>query len=192
MVDAGGMLAGMLSRRDIFQAISQQALTLENLQGSGVSLELAGHADKVMLRDIPTASPDIPLEQVIKLMGNSAVVRVAVVDGHNRLLGLISDKALLGAFAQPKPWLWDFLMLRLSPPELDWRHQELIRRSQKTRAEQVMKWDFASAGEDTPLEEEARLMTEKRIKRLPVLNAQGRLLGMLSREALLRLGAASI
>lgn len=37
-----------------------------------------------------------------------------------------------------------------------------------------MQRDFASLGPDTPLEEVASLMTQQRLKRLPVLDGQGR------------------
>ncbi|MFH1033097.1 MAG: DUF190 domain-containing protein [Pseudomonadota bacterium] len=190
VVDEAGLLKGMLSRVDIFRAIGQHAPLLRRLRNNGVSLAQARRAGDAMLRNTPTASPETPLEEVIKLLGNSSVERVAVLDQQGRLLGLISEQAMLPAFAGHKPGLWHFLMSKLAPQEEGERQAELIRHYQDTKAGQVMESEFASVAEETPLEEAAALMTEKRIKRLPVLDGQGRLRGMLSREALLRLGAA--
>lgn len=190
VVNDGGRLVGILSRRDIFQAMGQEAPHLASLAGQGVALAPSPRASQVMLTGTPTAATDTPLEQVIRLLGNSAVERVAVLDEKDRLLGLISDQALLGAFAEPKAGLWDLLMTKLSPSGTDRRQQELLSHYQQTRAEQVMQRDFVSVGPDTPLEEAASLMTQQRLKRLPVLDGQGRFLGMLSREALLRLEAS--
>jgi CBS-domain-containing membrane protein len=189
VVDDDGVLQGILSRVDIFKAISQHAPDSRDLARKGIAIANPRRAGDIMLKNIPTVAPDTPLKQVIELLGNSAVERVAVLDPEGRLLGLISDQAMLGAFSEHKEGLWAYLMRKISPPDDDHRHSEMIRHYRATQAGQVMDRDFASVNEDTPLEEAARLLTEKRIKRLPVLDPRGRLRGMLSREALLRLGA---
>ncbi len=187
VVDAGGVLVGILSRIDIFKAISKEAPDSRRLQSNGIVFSEPCRAIDVMRKDTPTVSPDAPLEQVINLLGNSAIERVAVVDAQGKLLGLISDHAMLGAFSEHKEGLWDYLVRKMSSKEVGERHAELIRQYRSTRAGQVMEEDFPSVGQDTTLEEAARIMTDKRVKRLPVLDAQGHLLGMLRREALLRL-----
>ncbi len=54
-----------------------------------------------------------------------------------------------------------------------------------------MKTDIITVQEDAPIHEAIRLMIERAIKRLPVLDAKGKFQGMVSRDALLRLGFAS-
>ena len=192
VVDEGGVLVGILSRVDIFKAISKEPPVSRMLRGNGIALSEPNRAGDAMRRDTPTVSPEASLDQVVKLLGNSAIERVAVVDGQGKLLGLISDYAMLNAFSEHKEGLWDYLMRKMSPKEVGERHAELIRQYQSTKAGQVIEEDFPSVGEGTPLEEAARIMTERRVKRLPVLDSHGRLLGMLRREALLRLGPGDI
>lgn len=192
VADDGGSLVGILSRIDIFKAISKETPASRQLRDNGIILVEPHRVGDVMRKDTPSVSPDTPLEQVIKLLGNSAIERVAVVDGEGKLLGLISDHAMLGAFSEHKEGVWDYLMRTMSLKDMGERHEELIKRYYGTKAGQVMERTFASVGEDTPLEEAARIMTEKRIKRLPVLDAQGHLLGVLRREALLRLGSSNV
>lgn len=189
VVEASGALAGMLSRVDIFQAIGQGAHTARALRQSGVVLDAPERVGEVMRRDTPAVAPETPLEQVIALLGNSAVERVAVVDGQGRLLGLISDHAMLSAFTEQREGLLGFLLRKMSLSDPEGRHAELIRRYQSTKAGQVMETGFPSLGPEASIEEAAALMTAQKIKRLPVLDDQGRLLGMLRRETLLRLGA---
>ena len=50
--------------------------------------------------------------------------------------------------------------------------------------------DVVTVCEDTPIAEAIRLMVEKGLKRLPVLDAQGLFKGMVSRDSLLRTGFA--
>jgi len=57
----------------------------------------------------------------------------------------------------------------------------------KTAAD-VMKTDVVTVREDTRIEEAIRIMAEKGIKRLPVIDEQGIFKGMVSRDAVLRAG----
>ncbi len=55
-----------------------------------------------------------------------------------------------------------------------------------------MKTQVATIREDAPLEEAIRLMLERVIKRLPVVDGDGRFKGIVSRDSLLRAGFASL
>jgi CBS domain-containing protein len=54
-----------------------------------------------------------------------------------------------------------------------------------------MNTDVVTIREDAPIEEAIRLMLDRAIKRLPVLDADGKFRGMISRDSLLRAGFAS-
>ena len=60
----------------------------------------------------------------------------------------------------------------------------------KTAAE-VMNTKIVTVREDAPIDEAIRLMLEKAIKRLPVVDAEGKYQGMISRDSLFRAGFAS-
>jgi predicted transcriptional regulator len=49
-----------------------------------------------------------------------------------------------------------------------------------------MKTDSDIVKEDTPLQKALRLMTQKALKRLPVIDKDGKFKGMISRDSLLR------
>jgi CBS domain-containing protein len=53
-------------------------------------------------------------------------------------------------------------------------------------ASDVMTADVATITERTSLREAARLMAQQRIKRLPVVDQHGRLVGVVDRQAILR------
>ena len=55
-------------------------------------------------------------------------------------------------------------------------------------AGEVMNTTIVTVQEDAPINEAIRLMLDRAIKRLPVLDAQGKFKGMVSRDALLRAG----
>jgi CBS domain-containing protein len=58
-------------------------------------------------------------------------------------------------------------------------------------AGEVMNSDIVTIRDDAPIAEAIRLMLDKAIKRLPVVDSQGKFKGMISRDALLRTGFAS-
>ncbi|MFA4901305.1 MAG: CBS domain-containing protein [Desulfobaccales bacterium] len=51
--------------------------------------------------------------------------------------------------------------------------------------------NIVTVAEDAPINEAIRLMLDKAIKRLPVVDSQGKFKGLVSRDALLRAGFAS-
>lgn len=60
------------------------------------------------------------------------------------------------------------------------------KRFEETLARHVMRTHLITVTEATPLEEALRIMTEKALKRLPVVDDSGRFKGMVSRDSLLR------
>lgn len=188
VLDPSGELVGILSRIDVFRIITktfpEQAPSSRPAAGS---LEEARLVSDIMLRETLTVTPDVSVEEVLRIIDSNDLRRVAVVDRDGRLQGLISDRDLLIAFSDLQPGLWDFLIGRLPFTEKRKRLQGGDALRQKTAAE-VMKTDLIFVREDTRVDEAIRIMTEKRFKRLPVVDAEGRFTGMINREALLRAG----
>jgi CBS domain-containing protein len=186
VIDADGRLVGNLSRVDVFHTILRECPDWQAFQKQETAVELRTVAD-IMRPDTPTVLPETPVEEVISIIDCSHIQRVCVVDKEGRFLGLISDRDLLGAFAERFSGVWDYFMSKISAagPGLlgeDLRH--------KTAGE-VMNTGIVTVSEDDPINEAIRLMVAKAIKRLPVVDGQGKFKGMVSRDALLRAGFAS-
>ena len=82
------ILTGMLSRIDIFRIITKQIPMRQTLKEQKV---IAG----VKNRETEIVFPETPLSEVIEVMYNKEIQRLAVVDRNKRLLGIISDYDLL-------------------------------------------------------------------------------------------------
>jgi CBS domain-containing protein len=95
------------------------------------------------------------------------------------------------AFSEHHQGIWDYFANKLPFTERGRRHKELQKHLQARTAGEVMKTEIMTVREDAPIQEAIRLMLEKSIKRLPVLDARGKFKGMVSRDALLRVGFAS-
>lgn len=188
VTDAQGRLVGMLSRLDIFQTISRKAPDWDRLQAQQVEVANRQKVADVMRRDTQTVRPETSVEEVIRIIDSDDIQRVAVVDDQNRLLGLISDHDLLAAFADDQPGIWTFLARKLPFSEKGRRQAAFQNRIREKSAADVMIPHPVTVSEETRLEAAIGLMTAKGLKRLPVVDTEGRFRGMLSRDALLRTG----
>jgi CBS domain-containing protein len=188
VVDAGGRLVGILSRLDVFHTILRECPDWKAFQKQEISVGLRFVAD-IMRRDTTTVFPDTPVEEVIRRIDCNEIQRVGVVDQAGHFLGLISDRDLLAAFSDRHPGIWDYFVRKISFSERG-QHGQLREDLRSKTAGEVMNTNIVTVQEDAPINEAIRIMLENAIKRLPVVDAQGKFQGMISREALLRAGFA--
>jgi acetoin utilization protein AcuB len=98
--------------------------------------------------------PDTPIDDALKLMRESKVRRLPVLDKKGKLMGIVAEKDLL--YVSPSP------ATSLSIYELHY----LI---SKIKVQEVMTKDVITVTEYTPLEEAARVMADNKIGSLPVM-----------------------
>ncbi len=95
VVEADGMLVGMLSERELMRHM----LSLASLHGSSARPHTAFERARRTVRDVMTrqvlcVSPDQPLAEVASLMTNKDVDRVPVVD-EGRLVGFLTRRDIV-------------------------------------------------------------------------------------------------
>ncbi|MFJ5834102.1 CBS domain-containing protein [Streptomyces sp. NPDC093089] len=133
---------------------------------------------EVMTHNVVTAAPQTPFKQIARLFAEHDVSAVPVVDPDRRLLGLVSEADLLRATAEL--------------PDLEGRSAGVRLLSQERglpdaeTAAQLMTSPAITAQPGWNLVETARTMHRKGVKRLPVVDETGRLIGIISRSDLLR------
>jgi CBS-domain-containing membrane protein len=143
-------------------------------------------AKDIMTTGVVTITPETPVSEIARLLLAHRISATPVVDADGRLRGIVSEGDLMRrretGTERPRSW-W---------LELFGGAGDLARDYVKThgqRAADVMTTSVVTVEEDTSLAEIARLLEERRIKRVPVLR-DGRVVGIVSRADLLR-GLAS-
>lgn len=101
-----------------------------------------------------TTSIDMSVPDALNLMHEKKIHRLPVLDPHGKLVGIITEGDLL--YASPSP----ATTLNV------WEMHALLA---KLKVEKVMTRKVFTVAEDTPVEEAARIMVDKRIGGLPVL-----------------------
>jgi CBS domain-containing protein len=101
------------------------------------------------------ATPDTPVRQVAELMAAEDVGAVPVVDG-DRLLGMVTDRDIvIRAIAKGKD-------------------------PQQTTASDIASSDLVTLEPDQDLDDALKLMAEYQVRRLPVVDEDNRLVGVVS------------
>lgn len=125
-----------------------------------------------MKHPVITVKPDMPIMDVLNLMKREKIRRTPVVDGHGKLLGIVSDKDLLNAGPSTATSLsvWEINYL-LS----------------KIKIQDVMSKEVITVHEDTPIEEAAYIMASNKIGGLPVVREDGGVIGMITETDLFKI-----
>lgn len=146
-----------------------------------MNMEERMNAGDVMTPDVITVRPETPLDQVVALMLEHGISGLPVLDG-DALVGIVSEGDLLRRVelgtAQARSHLLEVLATAGSLAAE-------YARTHGRRAAEVMTRNVVTVNETTPLQDVARLMEARRVKRLPVLR-DGKLVGIVSRANLLR------
>jgi CBS domain-containing protein len=131
----------------------------------------------VMTRTVVAVSGDASFKEIVRTMREGRVGALPVLAGEGRVIGVVSEADLL-----PKEEFRDAYPTRFE----QMRRLEDIRKAGAVTAGELMTAPALTVHPDTPLTEAARVMAVQRVKRLPVVDARGLLLGIVSRADLLK------
>lgn len=145
-------------------------------------------AKDIMTRRVITVTRDTQVSEIAKLLLERHISAVPVVDGDERIIGIVSEGDLIirqdiGTDEHKHSW-W----LRLINDNATLAGDYL--KSHGKTAGDVMTVNLVTVKEDTPVGEIARLMEQNNIKRVPVIDGD-KIVGLVSRANIIRQIAAS-
>jgi CBS domain-containing protein len=145
----------------------------------------------VMSHDPIVVKPQTPLQEAIQLIAEKRVSGLPVVDDQGKLVGIISETDLMwqetGATPPPYIMVLDSVIYLENPARYE---QELHKALGQTVAE-VMTKEAIATKPDQPLREAAQLMHDRDVRRLPVVDPAGKVVGVLTRGDIVRFMAAN-
>jgi CBS domain-containing protein len=121
-----------------------------------------------MTRGIATVAPTMSIRELGQRFKETDFNSFPVLD-NGQMVGIVSKFDYLACF--------EFTPARMMP-----RYDDLMRRTIAS----VMTREFIYAGPDTKLTRVLQLMTEHRLRSLPILDASSRLVGIIAREDIIR------
>ncbi|HIK30216.1 MAG TPA: CBS domain-containing protein [Oscillatoriales cyanobacterium M4454_W2019_049] len=139
-----------------------------------------------MTPDPIAVTPLDSVQTVLQRLEENHISGLPVVDEQNTLVGIVSEADLL--FKERPihlPLYLNFLggIIYLEPWE---KFKQQIRKTLGVLVQDVMTPNPVTVKPDTPISEAADLMVEKRVNRLPVVDDQHHLVGIITRDDLLK------
>jgi len=172
VVDAAGHLLGIISRVDLLRTVAE-GYPVPEPQPSQV--RPARLVVDVLRRDVPTVSLQASLPEVIDAVVSTRLNRAVVIDAQQRVVGLVTDAELVRRLGE-RPGVVTRLMRRVAPVPM----------INDVKAADLMVSDVVTTGPDVPIEVAMRDMLARKHKVLPVIDAEGRLIGIADRFDLLQ------
>ena len=138
-----------------------------------------------MTREVIGVGPDTPVHDVARLLLDHDISGVPVLAPTGRLVGIITEADLIVRTANVHfPSYLQILDSYLILGDRK-KYDEEVRRVLGSTAEEIMTRDVISVRPDTDLGEVARLMFEKRVNPVPVVEGK-RVVGIISRSDIVR------
>lgn len=132
----------------------------------------------VMSTDVATVHEDTQFKDIVRTLAQRDVSAAPVVDRAGQVLGVVSQADLLIKQGTQE--------LTFSRSLLTWlRGRRNLRRATATTASQLMTTPAITVDADSTVAGAARVLSLRNVKRLPVVDADGKLVGIVSRKDLL-------
>jgi CBS-domain-containing membrane protein/PII-like signaling protein len=134
----------------------------------------------IMRRDVVQVQPDTPVGEIVGLLIDRAVRALPVVDSHDHVVGIVTDGDLLTRGAVDLP-----LDVQRVLPLAERAAQVAVLADHPHTAADLMTARPHVLKRATPLAQAAAVMAQHDVKRMPVVDEQDRLVGIVSRSDLL-------
>ncbi|MBS3900152.1 MAG: CBS domain-containing protein [Dethiobacter sp.] len=143
-------------------------------------------AREVMTRDVVTVTLAASVTEVARLLVEHKVSGLPVVDEKHRVVGMITEGDLI--YKDKKVHMPAFLeilggVIYLENPQ---RIVNDLKKMTATKVAEVMTNKVYTVKEDASMEDIATIMVERQVNRLPVVDQDGKLVGIISRQDLVK------
>jgi CBS-domain-containing membrane protein len=133
----------------------------------------------LMTSAVVTIKRDADLHEAARLLSENMISGMPVVDDNNRVIGVISEADILILAGMKKEHTFkDILRNILGEP--------VSAKKGGNKVEDVMGFPPITSKADDDIGEVAKILDDRRIKRLPVVDDEGKLIGIISRADIVR------
>lgn len=126
-------------------------------------------AKDIMTRDVITVRPETSIEELARILIENRISGAPVVDDKGNLIGIVTENDLISQNKRlhiPTVFrLFDALIMLERPKKIE----EEIKRLTATRVWDICTKNVITVDEDTPLQEIATIMSEKKVHLIPVM-----------------------
>jgi len=141
----------------------------------------------VMTTNVISFTREEAITDAMQRLLDAGVSGGPVVDGDNKVVGMLTDSDLIVQDAQlHAPTAIAILGTVIALPKAKREFEEELHKQIGLTVGEVMGEDPVTIAADAPVEDAATLMHDNDVSRVPVLDADGRLVGVIARGDILR------
>lgn len=137
---------------------------------------------ELMTREVMTIPPEMNVREAARHLFEKQISGLPVVDENRKVVGMITEKEIIG-MALPKyaEQYGDFDVILHEEPFI-----KMIAEADKIKVKEIMRKEVLCVGEDVSVAEVARLMIAKKARRIPVLDKEKKLVGIIARADIVK------
>jgi CBS domain-containing protein len=185
VVDGDGKLVGILGRLDVLNTIA--AVHLPEWHPEAHAVGAHATVAEVMSREVPTVHENATLEEIFDLLVSSSHKRVIVVDDKRHVVGIVADSDLISKVSRESwPGIMEIFISKVPLGRVSAEARKHIQKLRARFAKDFMTRDVVTVREKMPVASALALSAEKRVKRLPVVDGDGELVGIVGRTEMMR------
>ncbi len=144
---------------------------------------------EIMTPNPISVTPKTPLKEAITLIAEKKISGLPVIDEQGKLTGMISESDLMwqetGVETPPYIMLLDSVIYLQNPA----RYEKAIHKALGQTVEDVMSDRPISIQSHQLVKVAAKLMHDKKIRRLPVVDQEGKIVGIITQGDIVRMMA---
>ncbi len=143
-------------------------------------------AKELMTSQVITVKPETPVRELAKILSENNISGAPVVDDQGKVMGVVTESDLI--YQNKKvhiPTVVAILdaFIYLENPD---KTEKELKKMAGSKVEDIFAREVISVQQDTPLDEVATLMAEKKVHTLPVMDGD-KLVGVIGKSDIIRM-----
>lgn len=134
--------------------------------------------EDVMIRNVKSVLPDIPVGKAWVLLVENEISGLPVIDKENKLVGMFTEKDIIKYVLPGYIEKVGTFIYKDDPKVIKNKAKELFC---ERKVSDVMRREVVTIGPDASLSEVARIILIERIRRIPVVDKEGKVVGIIAR-----------
>jgi len=144
-------------------------------------------AKDVMEKEVLTVNETDNIEKVVTILLNNKISGVPVINEENKVVGILTEGDLLKKEKEPHVPSYIEVLGSILYVEGVRKYEDDLKKLISTKVSGLMTKNVITVLEDEKVEKVATIMVENRINRVPVINTEGNLVGIIGRNDLIKL-----
>jgi len=137
---------------------------------------------EIMTKDVVSVKPDDNAKDTLGLLLKMQISGLPVIDAQGKLIGMFTEKDVLKNILPSYIEKVGRFVYEENPKSIKKKFEDLV----NLTISQLMRKEVVSVDEDTSLCEIAHLMLTQNVRRIPVLNKEKKVVGIVAREDIIK------